>query len=726
MKHAAVLFVLAATAIPPKPLPAGEIVLHNFACPPRGVNPYGGVTAAAAGNLYGTTGAGGTANAGVVYKLDPNGQQTVLYNFTGGADGGGPYSGVILDAEGNLYGTTTGGGASNLGTVYKVDATGHETVLHSFTGLDGFLPYAGLARDAEGNLYGTTYMGGPGAEGVVYKLDPAGQLTVLFSFTDHADGGNPYSGVILDSAGNLYGTTRYGGSGYGYAGYGLVYKLNPAGQETVLYTFTGSADGGWPQSGVILDSAGNLYGTTYWGGPSDVGVVYKLDSSGNETVLYNFVNYGQPVAGVILDSQGNLYGTTAWGYHGAVVYELDTAGHARVVHQFSGSDGIELYAGVIRDPAGNLYGTTAFGGPAGGVVYKLDPAGDETVLYTFPAPTDGMNPSSGVIQDSAGNLYGTTGGGGIFGDGIVYELDSGGNETVLFTFGGGIGGGFPQGVIRDPLGNLYGTAHSGGQAKGVVYKLDPAGQQTVLYQFLNSIDGEGPGGALIGGAAGNLYGTTYNGGAADWGVVFELSAAGTESVIYSFQGRPDAGSPLSGVIRDSAGNLYGATQHGGTADAGAVFKIDASGHETVLHSFGDDGASPTSGVVRDAEGNLYGTTGFSGTANYGEVYKIDPAGHTTILHTFTGGADGGWPYGGVILDSSGNLYGTASDGGSVGAGVVYMLDPTGQETVLYNFTGKADGSSPQTGLIRDSAGNLYGTTAFGGAADTGVVFQITP
>jgi uncharacterized repeat protein (TIGR03803 family) len=279
------------------------------------------------GDLYGTTGLGGQGNAGVVYKLDPAGRETVLYSFTGGTDGAGP-QGVILDPAGNLYGTTYAGGAAGKGVVFKVSAAGGETVLYSFTGgTDGANPNGGIIRDSVGNLYGTTVAGGlsgfcyPNGCGVVYKLDPAGNQTVLHSFGEtDTDGIEPHAGVVRDSAGNLYGTTYYGGAEYPYAG--VVYKLDAAGEETILYTFTGGADGGNPVAGVTLDSAGNLYGTTEGGGITtqggliSYGVVYELDPTGLETVLYSFpggASGSNPYAGVIRDSAGNLYGTGIYG-----------------------------------------------------------------------------------------------------------------------------------------------------------------------------------------------------------------------------------------------------------------------------------------------------------------------------------------------------------------------------------------------------------------------------
>jgi uncharacterized repeat protein (TIGR03803 family) len=354
----------------------------------------------------------------------------------------------------------------------------------------------------------------------------------------------------------------------------------------------------------------------------------------------------------------------------------------------------------------------------------------------------GAQPYAGVIRDSAGNLYGTTWGGGStscgflgYGCGVVYKLDTAGHEKVLYEFTEGADGGIAiAGVIGDPAGNLYGTTDYGGDMScgcGVVYKLDTARQYTVLYTFTGGADGSIPQGGVIRDSAGNLYGTTYAGGTSGQGVVFKLDTAGQETVLYTFTGGADGGGP-NAVIRDSAGNLYGTTGGGGTSGAGVVFKVDAAGHETVLYSFtgGADGGSPFAGVIRDSAGCLYGTTFGGGTASAGVVFKVDPAGRETVLYTFTGGADGGNPTAGVIRDPAGNLYGTTNSGGTgIFNGVVFKVDPAGQETVLYAFcslTDCADGVGPYAGVIRDSANNLYGTTQGGGTSNSGTVYKLEP
>ncbi len=721
------------------PATASETVLHSFNPYARGAYPQASVCQGPGGNFYGTTSNGGSTGAGVVFKLDARGRQTVLYSFTGGADGAYPYAGVICESEGNIYGTTAGGGSAGAGVVFRVDGAGHETVLYSFTGgTDGGYPGAGLIEDWAGNFYGTTGGGGASGAGAVFKLDRRGNETVLYSFTGGVDGGYPEAGLIQDLAGNLYGTTSSGGA----SGAGVVFKLDRRGNETVLYSFTGGADGGYSYAGLIQDLFGNLYGTGSGGGASGAGVVFKLDRRGNETVLYSFTggaDGGYPYAGVVQDFFGNLYGTTCCGgaSFAGVVFKLDRRGNETVLHSFTGgADGGYSYAGLIQDLFGNLYGTASGGGAAGaGVVFKVDTRAHESVLYSFPG-SDGSNPVAGVIEDAAGNFYGTTIGGGPANSGVVYKVDATGHESVLYSFTGGSDGGRPSAaLIQDAAGNFYGTTQGGGAfGAGVVYKLDATGHESVLYSFTGGADGANPAAALIQDAAGNFYGTTQGGGV-HAGVVYKLDTTGHETVLYNFTGGADGGTPVAGVTLDAAGNLYGTTCCGGSR-LGVVYKLDPAGNYTVLHSFtcGNDGCYPLSNVTLDAAGNLYGATWSGGSPqgdDPGVVYKVDSAGNFSVLYPFTGFADGGGSRSTLVFDASGNLYGTTQYGGQgpcpyFGCGVVFELDPTGNQTVLYRFTGGSDGSEPQAGVTRDASGNLYGTTAYGGTTGAGVVYKLTP
>jgi uncharacterized repeat protein (TIGR03803 family) len=415
------LLVLAAFAASPAQAQNYPVtVLYTFSGETDGGTPYAGLVRDAQGNLYGTTGGGGTLGVGTVFKLDTTGKETALYGFTRtGGDGALPVAGVAEDGQGNLYGTTPAGGTYGYGIVFKVDTNGNETVLHSFTGLnyDGIQPAAGLVLDAPGNLYGTTYWGGVRTQcggsgcGTVFKVDVAGNETVLYTFTGvYGDGAGPIASLVLDAQGNFYGTTSGGGNSgcnYGFpssSGCGTVFKLDLTGKETVLYAFTGGDDGGGPAAGLTLDAQGNLYGTTEYGGSANSGTVFKLDTTGKETVLHSFTGAGDgaaPVASLVLDAQGNLYGTTSFGgdlacaYYGqpgcGTVFKVSVTGKETVLHRFTGTggDGGNPFAGLVFDTQGNLYGTTAYGGLSGGAVaagtvFKLTLSETATLLTASP------------------------------------------------------------------------------------------------------------------------------------------------------------------------------------------------------------------------------------------------------------------------------------------------------------------------------------------------------
>ena len=372
-------------------------------------------------------------------------------------------------------------------------------------------------------------------------------------------------------------------------------------------------------------------------------------------------------------------------------------------------------------------------GPAQAASETPPAAPTYNVLYSFTGGADGANPYASLIRDSAGNLYGTTLFGGTSGFGVVFKLDPTGKETVLHSFTGGVDGGLPYaGLIQDRAGNRYGTTASGGTyGWGVVFKLDATGKETVLYSFTGGADGAGPRAGLIRDGLGRFYGTTASGGASGRGVVFRLGTTGKETVLHAFTGTSDGGQPQGGLISDSSGNLYGTTSMGGADQVGVAFKLNTASGETVLHSFTggtgtDDGEFPYAGLIRDNTGNLYGTTTEGGLDTWGVVFKLDAIGNETVLYSFTGGADGKEPVAGLVRSSVGNLFGTTAFGGTHDEGVVFLLGTTGKEIVLHSFTGGADGGQPWASLIRDSAGNFYGTTYSGGSYNAGVVFKLTP
>lgn len=356
---------------------------------------------------------------------------TVLHSFLGSpTDGAVPYFGsLIRDSAGNLYGTTINGGLHGTGTVFEVSG-GTERVLHNFGGTgDGAHPYGGLVMDYDGNLYGTAATNGAHGVGVVFKLSLAGEYSLLHSFST-ATGEYPYGSLVLDSSGNLYGTTYAGGS----TGLGTVFRLAPTGTYTVLHTFAGGKDGARPYAGLVLGSSGNLYGTTFAGGGSNVncpggcGTVFEVTPSGNETVLLAFVggktDGAHPYAALIMDASGNLYGTTyQGGLHGqGTVFVLNpaTSWVEEVLHSFSSDvDGAWPCGSLVLDVAGNVYGTTSRGGEyGGGIVFQLTPGGSETVFAQF---ENGAWPLSGLAI-AGESLYGTTQGAGAYNQGTVFQI----------------------------------------------------------------------------------------------------------------------------------------------------------------------------------------------------------------------------------------------------------------------------------------------------------------
>jgi len=395
----------------------------------------------------------------------------------------------------------------------------------------------------------------------------------------------------------------------------LTFLFLPSAQAqsySVIYNFTRGTDGAFPEAGLTMDKAGNLYGTAYQGGSTDRGTVFKLVRKASGWVL-------------------------------------------SPLYSFTGrTDGGAPIARVVFGPDGSLFGTTEFGGrncgSGCGTVFNLKPPPfacktalcpwTETVIYSFSGFTDGANPGYGDLTfDPAGNIYGTTYFGGNNAQGVVYELAHSGSswsESAIYLFTGGQDGANPySSVVFDQVGNFYGTAFGGGAGHGTVFQLTPSGSgwsENTLYTFQDTNDGGTPFGGLVFDSAGNLYGTTSTGGSGGGGTVYELASSGggwTFDVIGSFAGTAYLPGPYCSLTMDAAGNLYGTTLKDGSHSAGSVFKLTPSGSGWTL----------------------------------------------TDLYDFTGGQDGGLPYGSVLIDSNGNLYGTASQGGADGYGVVWEITP---------------------------------------------------
>jgi uncharacterized repeat protein (TIGR03803 family) len=369
---------------------------------------------------------------------------TVLYTFGSQINDGAEANVYVYDKAGNFYGSTFSGGANDAGTVFKLLPDGTETILYSFCSqnncTDGEMPAGNLVMDKHGNLYGTTEGGGNYNYGTVFRIKPTGVEKVLYSFPGGTDGDQPHGGLVRDDAGNLYGVTIFGGD----SDYGLVFKLATDGTYSVLHSFGGANDGEDPESPLIMDEQGTLYGTTDIGGTYDSGTIFKVASDGTETVLYSFTGL---------------------------------------------SDGAQPSgAGLTMDVSGNLYGVTFAGGNSGcafdigcGVVFKFAPDGTETTLYSFQGGMDGGNPFSTLVSDQKSDLFGVAFDGGKagcdqdYGCGTVFEITPKDRLKILYSFSGGTDGGNPTGLIWNPVvqkGTLFGgTFTAGAYGDGVIYSL---------------------------------------------------------------------------------------------------------------------------------------------------------------------------------------------------------------------------------------------------------------
>jgi uncharacterized repeat protein (TIGR03803 family) len=391
----AVVFALALSA-----WATTEKVLWNFAGGSDGSEPWSNYFISdAKGNLYAATAAGGTYSAGTVFMLSPAGKGTVLYEFTGtNGDGNGPHGRLAFDANGNIYGTTQGGGTNGTGTVYRLSPKSGggwtEKVIYNFsaTGADGTAPSAGMTIAADGTMYSTTPDGGAFGAGAVFSLKKTSKgwkQTVIQSLNGSSNGGFPYEGLMMDTAGNLYGAAPTGGA----SGQGVIYRLSHTKKgwvDTVLYSFTGqNGDGaGLYWIDLISDKSGNIYGATSFGGTNGTGTVWEL-----------------------------VYSETKKTYSESILYEFGASGSG---------DGNDPYGGLAMDIKGNLYGTTLYGGPSNiGTSFKLTKQGKtwkETILHSFVGANDGNEPTGNPYIDAKGRLYGMTQTGGKSNLGIVYRI----------------------------------------------------------------------------------------------------------------------------------------------------------------------------------------------------------------------------------------------------------------------------------------------------------------
>jgi len=589
-------------------------------------------------------------------------------------------------------------------------------------------------------LYGTTSFGGDNKGGTICKLvTTTNTLTAAFSF-DAVDGRNPvYTKLLQASNGKLYGMTSAGGS----SDRGTIFSYNPV---TSLYTklldFDG-ANGSNPYGSLIQASDGKLYGMTYSGGDHNYGVIFSYNTTTlayTKLIDFDGTNGSNPSGSMIQASDGKLYGMTSYGgsFLEGIIFSYDPATSSYIkLYDFDYKSGGEPNGSLIQASDGKLYGMTAYGGYDAGVIFSYDPS---TLTYMkmkdfYSWGGNGYSPVGSLIQASDGKLYGMTDKGGSNNRGVIFSIDP---ITSVYTqlksfidyrFSNGA---YPSGDLMEASdGNLIGMTSAGGDNDaGVIFSFDPA---TSAYTKLIDFDGTNgryPSGSLVQASDGRLYGMTDAGGSPGYGsgVIFSYNLISSTYTKLRDFGKNNTGDHMAGaLIKYQAKNLYGMTLEGGSYGVGTIFSYDVN--TSVFTKIKDfdftNGASPKGNLLRASDGKLYGTTSEGGSKGLGVIFSYDPFTSVyTKLMDFELIINGGQPVGSLIQASDGKLYGMADYG--AGGGVIFSYDPvTSVYTILKNFSIKT-GINPSGDLVQASDGKMYGMTKDGGSANRGVIFSYDP
>jgi uncharacterized repeat protein (TIGR03803 family) len=685
----------------------------------------------------GLTSTGGPAGGGTAFTINSDGTGfTLLHTFR--KLGITPKGNLIQAKDGHLYGLTHLGGTHNAGTVFRMTLEGATTIIHDFDTFGANSPFGSLVEGPDGSFYGLSASGGRedygAVVGTIFKVSPDGVFTKVKNLTK-AEGYQPLGDLVVGPDNNFYGLAQFGGA---YEA-GTVFSITPEGTMTVLHSFNGATDGGWPKGSLTLGNDGNFYGMTTsekFGRHS--GTIFRITPTGQFTVLksLNLEEGDFPVDSLVQYPDGSFYGMTSRGglYYAGTIFRITPDGDFRVVrHLDAVTDGGGPAGHLVVGRDGQLYGTTKSGGNYTGTLFRLSPDGDLTVLRHMLCDTDGCEPNS-LLLASDGNFYGMASERGIQGGGTLFRLSPEGDFTVLESLPGSYQGSTPvNSLVQGQDGYLYGMTKHGGEAgSGTIFRLDGNGNHTLLRSLEDSYlkeryDGFRPLGNLLQARDGNFYGLTAEGGLYNSGTFFRITPAGDFTVLYPFEGGEFGASPWGSVVEGPDGAFYGMTQTGGFSGAGVIFRATAEGSLSVVHAFdyGFSGAAPRGSLLLGHDGNFYGLTPLGGEYNRGTIFRVSPEGDFATLFSFTLHEHGGTPFGDLIQDAAGNLYGLANSGGRLDGGTIFKCTPAGEVTVLHHFSKyENSGFFPTGSLLWGADGSLYGMTPDGG--HQGTIFKLSP
>jgi uncharacterized repeat protein (TIGR03803 family) len=769
------------------PILAGPVheLVWAFGVPPSRPS-AGTLVAGPDGYFWGTTEEGGARGQGTVYKVRADGsdwRSIVSFDYNNPNHRGyDPRAALMSDGVDFLWGTTNRGGANDSGTIFKVRASDGELIKvldfnRNGPTNTGAHCRAELYNDGAGYFWGTTREGGASNDGTIFKVNAnTGLLTNLVQFNRNEaihNGAEPRAGLVSDGAGYLWGTTTLGGA----FNAGTVFKVNAStGILTTAVEFSGNGatnKGRIPIAGLISDGAGFLWGTTTSGGTNEMGTVFKVNAStGALSTVAEFIpplgapNIApQPNARLISDGAGWFRGTTTWGGAlalGTLFAVNATTGELATLFEFTGEGlanrGSRPLAGLVSVGDGSFLGTTQLGGAHGnGTVFRVEQStGALTTLLEFNdagRTVKGDSPYVGLINDGAGSLWGTTQLGGR-GYGTIFKVIEATGEVrtvVEFTGDGPANrGSEPRAMlVGDGAGYLWGTTSEGGASEsGTIFKIHAStGLMTTVLEFTGNGPanrGARPIGELAGDGMGFFWGTTFTGGANGSGTVFKVHAiSGTLSTLVDFNnaiGNNRGSEPYAGLVHDDLGFFWGTTNRGGVSNEGTIFKVNANtGAITTVVDFTGNGAilkggEPRAKLASDGLGFFWGTTSEGGASDLGTVFKVNAStGEMSTVVEFTGMngvAKGGEPRAGLIGDAAGFLWGTTWKGGSHDSGTVFKVNVvSGAFTTVVELTGSGNqansGYLPGYGsLLRHSDGSFYGTTQAGGPENGGTVFRL--